>query len=197
MRQPRRGGQKVAFSRESVDLVRGTLRAAGDVRGLALLNVSLDTMLRSCDLVRLTVRDVSAGDGSIVEQFEVTQRKTGKSVTCELSQRSRDALEALITRGAKTPGDYLFTGTGRDHGAALGTQMLRLIIKRWARIAHLDPSRHSCHSTRRTRATLVYAGTNNLVAVQRLLGHSSPTHTAAYLSLGVSEALAIGRQFWV
>jgi integrase len=196
-RQPRRGGQKQAFSREAVSLVRATLKASGDMRGLALLNVSLDTMLRSCDLVRLTVRDVTDERGEIVEQFEMRQRKTGRSVTCELSPRSRDALAVLIRGQQKVADDPLFTARGRDHGPALTTQMLRIVVKAWARLAHLDAAGFSCHSLRRTNATVIYAGTNDIVSVARLLGHSSTAHTAAYLSVGSTEALAIARQFRV
>ena len=46
------------------------------------------------------------------------------------------------------------------------------IIKSWALSLGLDDNLYGTHSMRRTKATLIYARTKNIRAVQLLLGHT-------------------------
>jgi integrase len=50
------------------------------------------------------------------------------------------------------------------------------------------------HSLRRTKATPIYRRTENLRAVQLLLGHSKIESTVRYLGIEVDDALAIAEQ---
>ncbi len=47
---------------------------------------------------------------------------------------------------------------------------------------------------RRTKATLIYKRTNNLRAVQLLLGHTKLECTVRYLGIKVDDALEISEQ---
>jgi integrase len=47
---------------------------------------------------------------------------------------------------------------------------------------------------RRTKATLIYRRTNNIRAVQILLGHAKLESTVRYLGIEVEDALAIAEQ---
>ena len=55
-------GQKAPFKRKDIWALRVRLQMEGRVRELALLNLGIDSKLRGCDLVALTVRDVCHGD---------------------------------------------------------------------------------------------------------------------------------------
>jgi integrase len=50
------------------------------------------------------------------------------------------------------------------------------------------------HSLRRTKATLIYKKTENLRAVQLLLGHTKIESTVRYLGIEVDDALAVAEQ---
>ena len=58
----------------------------------------------------------------------------------------------------------------------------------------LDPCFYGTHSLRRTKATLIYKKTENLRAVQLLLGHTKIESTVRYLGIEVDDALAVAEQ---
>jgi integrase len=58
----------------------------------------------------------------------------------------------------------------------------------------LDPRLHGTHSLRRTKATLIYKKTENLRAVQLLLGHTKIESTVRYLGIEVDDALVVAEQ---
>lgn len=187
-------GQMQPFERDELQLIRATLKAAGEVRDLALLNVGVDTMLRASDLVRIKVNAVRSHKGDIAKAFAVKQRKTREVVHLGLTERTREAIAALIEAQGKWGTDFLFTG--RDpHGPHLSEVMLRLLVKKWAAIAKLDPTKYSGHSLRRTKAVLVYRETGNPEAVRQMLGHTSLAHTVAYLGVQAADVSAMSRQF--
>src|SRR5436190_6280346 len=78
-------GQMEPFTRESLQLIRASLKAQGASRDLALLTTGVDTMLRCGDLLRLRVSDVRDHIGGIRERFNVIQEKTGASVQVTLT----------------------------------------------------------------------------------------------------------------
>jgi integrase len=58
----------------------------------------------------------------------------------------------------------------------------------------LAPAAYGTHAMRRTKATLIYRRTQNLRAVQLLLGHSKLESTVRYLGIEVDDALEISEQ---
>src|SRR5258705_13569997 len=66
-------GRKQAFAIESIAKIKSHLMERNDRRGLALLLTSLDTCLRSCDLLSLRVSDVVDHNMQIVGRFQFRQ----------------------------------------------------------------------------------------------------------------------------
>ena len=180
-------GQMTPFTRDDLQLIRATLRNNRSVRDIALLNVAVDTLLRSSDLLRLRVDNVRAHVGAPIKtSIPLEQKKTRQAVIAHLGKNAVASIEALIEDEDKYQGDYLFTPTGKPHDAHLTEGMFRLLVKDWARYAHKDDvSVYSGHSLRRTKAAFVYEETKNLEAVRQMLGHTSLAQTIKYL--GVTE----------
>ena len=86
-------GQKRALLSRHVWAIRVRLELAGRVRDLALFNMAIDSKLRGCDLVRLQVADVYAG-GRVKERASVVQSKTQRSVRFEITETTREAVQA-------------------------------------------------------------------------------------------------------
>ena len=194
-------GPMQPFTKADVGVIRAKLAARDNTRDLALFETAISTMLRGSDLVRLTVADVTDRDGNVVGTFQTRQKKTGKPVPLHLSQAAREALATHIAQHRLTPTACLFQRDDRAAGnsaAPITTTTYRSLVKRWADLAgYTDTTRFTGHSTRRTKASVIYRETRDIEAVRKLLGHSSLAHTAAYLGVGSDEALALAARIEV
>lgn len=188
-------GAKKPLTEDHLQVLRLRLRQDGALRDLALLEVSISTMLRGSDVRRLLVSDVRSPDGEIAETVTVRQQKTSKPITVSLSPKARDALAQLIDAEGKMGSSYLFTALRKPDGEPLTTRALRQSVKRWAGLVGLDPSAFSTHSLRRTQATTLYRKTGNLRAVQLLLGHANISATQRYLGIEAEDALKLLRRY--
>ena len=185
-------GPKPPLQLKQVWAIRSHLQLAGRQRDLCLFNLAIDSKLRACDVVRLKVEDV-APHGYALDRATVRQRKTGRSVKFEITEPTREAIDAYLTATGKRPSDYLFSGH-RCHERFISTRQYARLLSDWLDQIGLDPSLFGTHSLRRTKVTLMYRRTGNLRAVQLLLGHSKIESTVRYLGVEVDDALAIAEQ---
>lgn len=184
-----RRGPKPPLKLREIWAIRIRLQMETDTRGLALFNLALDSKLRGCDLVRLAVRDV-APNGRVLRRTAIVQQKTGQPVSFQLTEPTREAVQAWIDQATLPLGGYLFRS--RLHASAyLSTRQYARIVKTWVAAIGLDPAEYGTHSLRRTKATLIYRKTKNLRAVQLLLGHTKLESTVRYLGVEVDDALEI------
>ncbi len=75
--------------------IRTQSQLADRKRDLALLNLAIDSKLRGCDLVAFQISDV-APQGYCLDKATVRQQKTGKPVTFEITEQSRNAVERFL-----------------------------------------------------------------------------------------------------
>ena len=185
-------GQRPALKLHEVWAIRIRLQISKDRKALALFNLAIDSKLRSCDLVKLKVADVSQM-GVISSRAMVLQQKTQQPVQFEITQGTRDALQAYLSSIATEPNDYLFKSriTSSKH---LSTRQYARLVKNWVKSIGLDPTVYATHSMRRTKPSLIYKRTKNLRAVQLLLGHTKLESTVKYLGVEVDDALEIAEQ---
>jgi integrase len=184
-------GQKPPLKSKEIWSIRIRLQLADRARDLALFNLALDSKLRGCDLTALRVRDVFLG-GAVAARAIVMQRKTQRPVQFEITEPTRDALAAWVSRRQLRAGDYVFPGRKAD--SHLSLRQYARIVKGWIASAGLDPARYGTHSLRRTKATLIYKRTKNIRAIQLLLGHTKLESTVRYLGVEVDDALEISEQ---
>jgi len=185
-------GQKPALKSKEVWAIRARLELKKRVRDLALFNLAIDSKLRGCDLVRLTVGDIAAGP-EIRSRTSIIQKKTGRPVQFEITEPTRTAVKALIARHGMLAKDFLFLSR-LARSPHLSTRQYARIVQGWVGSIGLNPATYGTHSLRRTKAALIYRKTGNLRAVQLLLGHSKLESTVRYLGVEVDDALAISEQ---
>lgn len=193
-RSPHKGkltGAKPPLQPKHVWAIRTRLQIAGRKRDLALFNVAIDSKLRGYDVVGLRVEDV-APHGYTIDRATIRQRKTGRPVKFELTEQTRQAINTLLAASRLASSDYLFQG--RPRGRHLTTRQYARLLTDWLSMIGLDASLFGTHSLRRTKATLIYRKTDNLRAVQLLLGHTKIESTVRYLGIEVDDALAIAEQ---
>ena len=150
-------GQKPPLKLKEVWAIRIRLQIAENHRGLALFNLAIDSKLRGCDLVSLRLNDVAQG-GRMMSRAIVRQKKTGRPVQFEITLQSREAVAAWRDLAGLRPGDYLFPSR-MSHSPHLSTRQYARLVEAWASSIGLDPVVYGTHSTRRTKATLIYRQT--------------------------------------
>mgnify|MGYP006182072943 CR=1 FL=1 len=185
-------GQKPPLKLGEIWAIRTRLQMASNVRELAMFNLAIDSKLRACDLTRLQVQDIRHGS-HVAARATVMQQKTQRPVQFEITEQTRESLEAWIEARGLKAADFLFPS--RLHTPPhLSTRQYARILGHWVDELGLDRSEYGTHSMRRTKATLIYRRTKNLRAVQLLLGHSKLESTVKYLGIEVDDALEISEQ---
>jgi integrase/recombinase XerC len=163
--------------------------AAGDdpasLRDRAMFELLYSSGLRVGELVALDV-----GDGRLdLSQGEVTVTGKGaKTRTVPVGARAREALRAwLKTRAtlARPQEKALFVGS---RGKRISAAVVAARLKQWARRAG-SPERVHPHMLRHSFATHVLQSSQDLRAVQEMLGHASISTTQVYTHLDF-QALA-------
>ena len=185
-------GQKAPLKLREIWAIRIRLQLRNNLRELALFNLAIDSKLRACDLLALRLCDI-AHECKISSRAVVMQRKTRRPVQFEITEMSRDAVQAWAQQASLRPSEHLFPGRASG-GLHLSTRQYSRIVHRWVEEIGLDSSCYGTHSMRRTKASLIYRRTRNLRAVQLLLGHSKLESTVRYLGIEVEDALEIAEQ---
>lgn len=185
-------GQKAPLKLREIWAIRVRLQLSGNLRDLALFNLAIDSKLRAHDLLSLRLGDI-AHENQVSSRAVVMQQKTKRPVQFEITELSRDALQAWTRAAGLSSSDYVFPSQTGD-SPHLSTRQYSRIVHRWVREIGLDSSSYGTHSTRRTKAALIYRRTKNLRAVQLLLGHTKLESTVRYLGIEVDDALEISEQ---
>src|SRR5687767_2674742 len=100
-------GAKLALKPFQVWGIRIRLQVANRFRDLALFDLALDSKLRGCDLTALKVSDLLSATG-VRSRVTITQRKTGRPVTFEVTQQARRSIASWIDAKGLTSDDWLF-----------------------------------------------------------------------------------------
>jgi hypothetical protein len=124
-------GQKTPLKLKEIWAIRVRLQLANQRRELALFNLAIDSKLRACDLVKLTVRDVCHGH-TVASRTIVMQQKTQRPVQFEITEPTREAVGAWISQAGLSPESSLFPSRlrGSKH---LSTRQYARIVDSWVR----------------------------------------------------------------
>ena len=121
-------GAKPPLRPKHVWAIRSKLQLEGRKRDLAMFNLGIDSKLRACDVVRLRVDDV-APQGVSAARATVRQRKTGRSVRCELTEQTREVVDEYLKSSCRKSGEYLFPVRGGQGRHMTTRQYARLVAK--------------------------------------------------------------------
>ncbi|WCE10546.1 tyrosine-type recombinase/integrase [Pseudomonas sp. JBR1] len=188
-------GQKAPLRIRDIWAIRVRLQLAQKTRDLALFDLAIDSKLRACDLTRLRVRDIAHGE-HVSPRAIVMQLKTHRPVQFEITEQTRSAVEAWIRHAELRSENFLFPSrlAQSEH---ISTHQYARIVKAWVTAIGLDLALYGTHTLRRTKASLIYHRTENLRAVQLLLGHTKLESTVRYLGIEVDDALEMAEQIEV
>lgn len=148
------------------DAVRQALAQAGPRERLAI-RLAAEVGLRRGEVVLVHSRDLVR---DVLGWSLVVHGKGGRDRLVPLG----DGLAVAVREACERGGGFAFPGRIEGHMAAstLGRYIGRLL-----------PEGRSMHSLRHRFATRAYVSTGDLLAVQQLLGHTSPTTTQRYVQV--------------
>ena len=172
--------------------IRARLELAGNLRDLALFNVAIDSKLRGCDLVKLSVTDL-VKDDRVRERVSVIQSKTKRPVQFELTENTRETVLVWVKSPEMFACRFMFPSRFHDR-QHISTRQYGRLVRDWVTAIGLEPSGYGTHSLRRTKAAEIYRKTGNLRAVQLLLGHTKVDSTVRYLGVELEDALSIAER---
>ncbi len=193
-------GTKLPLTAAHTKAIQAHLTRRQQWRDLALLMLGVDSLLRACDLLRLTYGDVMDANGEIRHHLFWRQKKTKRTVECLLTPPTRQAVGLWLRQSGKSnSGDYLFTRikprSDKDTNSPISRAAYALRVKSWVKAIGLDPSRYSTKTLRksRVRPILEKAGFDYQVP-QILLGHTDIRSTIHYCGIAHETALQIAAE---
>jgi len=159
-----------------------------------LLNLGVDLMLRSSDLLNLKVSDVVSDTGKVKTEVMVKQKKTKKStLRIPLSKNSINTIKKhLVGRDLDS---WIFVGNKSHYTKSPITQkQYSRIVKKWmSSLGVENVNDYSTHSLRKTKPSEIFKQTQNVEVCRRLLGHSDISATSSYLGIQDSDALEVAK----
>ena len=153
------------------------------LRDYAIVNLLLRTGLRTIEIIRANVEDIT---------FKVSQRvllvhgkgRDEKDNFVLLTDKTYQPIaEYLATRGKVNGSEPLFTSTSNNSkGERLSTRTISYIAKEGLKAIGLDERAFTAHSLRHTTAVNILRAGGSLEQAQMTLRHSNPATTQIYTS---------------
>ena len=174
----------------SVEATQRLLEAEPDTKPLALRDRAMFELMYSSGLRLAELVGLDDGDGRLdLRQGEVTVTGKGsKTRSVPIGAKAREALQAwlAVRAGLAGPGEKaLFVGA---RGKRISPAMVGTRLAAWARASGLGQHVHP-HMLRHSFATHMLQSSQDLRAVQEMLGHASISTTQVYTHLDF-QALA-------
>ncbi|MGR8980957.1 MAG: tyrosine recombinase XerC [Gammaproteobacteria bacterium] len=165
-----------------VDQITGLMEAGTDsvleFRDLAMFELFYSSGLRLSELAALNLEDLDLPDKSLI----VRSGKGGKSRILPIGSRAVDAIANWLRLRAKTAAisePAVFTST---RGSRLSQRSIQLRLRRWCQKKGIAEPIHP-HMLRHSFASHLLESSQDLRAVQELLGHSNISTTQIYTHL--------------
>ncbi len=165
-----------------VDQINGLLEAgcnsAIEIRDLAMFELFYSSGLRLSELTALNLNDIDLADNSLI----IRSGKGGKSRILPIGSKAIIALNnwlALRLKNELASESALFTSS---KGKRLGQRSIELRLSQWCKKTGINIHIHP-HMLRHSFASHLLESSQDLRAVQELLGHSNISTTQIYTHL--------------
>lgn len=160
--------------KKQIDNMKKMLKA-GSVRNYLLFVLGINSGLRISDLLKLTVDDVKGKD-----RITLREQKTGKTKNFPLSDACKKAIAEYLKSEEVTDG-VLFKSRKGDNKAISRIQAYE-IINTAARAVGIQGN-IGTHTLRKTFGYWAYKSGVDIAYIQKLLNHSAPSVTLAYIGI--------------
>jgi len=154
----------------------------GNLRDFAIVNLILRCGLRTIEVVRLNVEDITFKGEQRVIKIWGKGRDTKEDFVILSDKAYLPIKNYLATRKGVRGGEPLFVSSSvRNMGERLTTRSIRMICKDGLVAVGLDGREFCSHALRHTTACLLLKNGASVEDVQGVLRHTSPATTQIYL----------------
>ncbi|KPV43979.1 site-specific integrase [Alicyclobacillus ferrooxydans] len=171
--------------REDIEAIKQVLKHKS-LRNYCLFVLGINSGLRISDLLSLTVRDVADECGIVRDRVRLRERKTGKMKDFPLCENAKLAItEYLAVYPYLRPTSILFRSRTRQNGP-ITASYAATILKEAAKEAGVE-MHIATHTLRKTFGYQAYKSGVDITRIQKLLNHSTPYNTLAYIGITQEE----------
>jgi site-specific recombinase XerD len=160
------------------------LLKANSPRDHCLFVLGINSGLRISDLLTLKVTDVADEKGKIKDRITLREKKTNKLKDFPLGETSRKALKEYLDTLDAGPDQSLFAS--RKGSGPITRQQAYRILNDAARAIGIK-EKIGTHSLRKTFGYYAFQAGVDITRIQKLLNHSSPSVTLAYIGITQDE----------
>jgi integrase/recombinase XerD len=151
------------------------------LRDSAIVNLLLRTGLRTIEVIRASVEDITFKGSQRVLLIQGKGRDEKDNFVLLTDKAYQPIAEYLATRGKINGSDPLFTSTSNNSkGERLTTRTISFIAKEGLKAIGLDERSFTAHSLRHTTAVNILRAGGCLETAQFTLRHSNPATTQIY-----------------
>jgi len=158
------------------------------LRDFAIVNLLLRTGLRTIEVVRANVEDITFKGSKRVLLVHGKGRDEKDNFVLLTDKTYQPIAEYLAKRGKVSPSDPLFVSlSNNSKGHRLTTRSISKIAKEGLKAIGLDERAYTAHSLRHTTAVNILRAGGSLEQAQMTLRHSNPATTQIYTSTLTEE----------
>lgn len=167
----------------------GYIKATKNARDYAIVNLIQNTGLRTIEVVRANIEDLTIRSGKRVLLVQGKGRDTKDQVVVLTESAYKPIADYLASRQKAKNNEALFICESRNnYGQRLTTRFISGLVKEGLKQIGLDDRRYTAHSLRHTVGTLLYTKTGRIDQVQIALRHSNPATSQIYARKAIETA---------
>ena len=150
-------------------------------RDYAIINLLLRTGLRTVEVIRASVEDITYKGSQRVLLIQGKGRDEKDNFVLLTDKAYQSLAEYLASRGKISPSEPLFTSSSNNSlGGRLTPRTVSFIAKEGLKAIGLDEKAFTAHSLRHTTAVNILRAGGSLETAQFTLRHSTPATTQIY-----------------
>jgi len=174
--------ERAALNEEQCAKLLLHFESEGDLRDYAIVNLLLRTGMRTIEIVRANIEDVSQIQGKNCLFVQGKGRDDKKDFVL-LTEKALLPIKSYIAeRGVIAPKDPLFTSTSNNNrGERLTTKTISTLVKSGLIAIGLSGKEYTAHSCRHSAASIMLDRGESLERVQEVLRHTNSQTTKGYV----------------
>jgi integrase len=174
---------------EDISTIESMLLKWGSQDYADIFKLGINVALRISDLLSITFAMVDLDKRELV----LKEGKTGKSRTIRLNST---AIKIIQRRAFEAPNDtYVFEAKGTRNVGKIKPLDRSTVARKFQEIGSIVKINLGTHSMRKTRGYMMHKAGVSIEQICKVLNHSSPAVTMAYIGLTREETLATYDEF--